>query len=75
MQYMRCRDHKAVARHMGSTRSVPAVKAYFTKQKKRLGLNKLLGVPADVAVTQRPHESAPPAPAPASPTKVSRLRS
>lgn len=44
-----CRDFKAIARHMGGTRSMPAVRAYFTKQRKRLGLNKLLQAAAAAA--------------------------
>ena len=46
-----CRDQRAIAKHMGSTRSVPAVRAHLTKHRKRV--QKLISQAAAAAAAEK----------------------
>lgn len=58
---------------MGGTRSVPAVKAYYTKQRKRLGLGRLTPQ-ASLDASMPPPLPPELASTPASPNKVGSIR-
>lgn len=68
-----CRDQKLIAKHMGNTRSVPAVRAHITKHRKRVNqLIALANAEADAAAAEAAVASASAAgpSEPPSPSKV-----